>query len=173
MFESKVTTAVASELLTAADIKDAMRITFTDDDTLLGDLIKAARQAIEKHCSISIGTQTITSTLDLNGWEEIELPFGPVQSITTVTYKSDFATYSAAIASEDYDTDGVDYLTFTPFTSGRWKIVYQTGYSTLPDDLKSFWIRLVTFYYENRGDSGKIPDYLQKELINYKRLVWL
>lgn len=173
MFESKVTTGVTSELLTASDIKDAMRITFTDDDTYLGDLIKAARQAIEKHCSISIGTQTITSILDVNGWEEIEIPYGPLISLTTVSFKSDFDTYTAAVVSEDYDSDGVDFATFTPFTSGRWKLIYQAGYTTLPDDLKNYWIRLVSWYYENRGDVGKIPEAMKSDLINYKRLCWL
>ena len=173
MFESKVTTGVTTELLELADVTDSMRITFGDDDAVLTSLIKSARQAIEKHCGISIGTQTITSIIDLNSWEEIEIPFGPVQSITSVHVKTDFAEFTAAIASEDYDSDGVDFSTFTPFTSGRWKLVYQAGYTELPDDLKNYWIRLVSWYYENRGDVGTIPATLKADVINYKRLCWL
>lgn len=172
MLETKVTGAVVSELLTASDVKDALRITFTDDDTYITGLIVSARQAIEKYCGIAIGAQTITCTVDLNAWEEVEIPYGPIDTVTA-SYKSDFNEYTTAIAFEDYDTDGEDYKTFTPFTSGRWKLVYDCGYTTLPADLKNAWLRLIAWYYENRGDTGTIPASLKPELINYRRLFWL
>lgn len=172
MLQTKVITS-PEELLLVADVKAALAVTFTDDDTLLESLISASRETIEKYCGISIGSQSRECYVDINQWEEMEIPFGPVISLDAVSYKSDYGEYTAALSGEDYDSDGVDFLTFTPFTSGRWKLEYTAGYETLPNDLKNYWIRLVAWYYENRGDQGNIPEVLKKDFNSYKRLYFL
>lgn len=172
MVATKVTVDVASELLSVADVKSHLLITFTDHDTYLGDAVTSARKAIEKYCGISIGEKTVKAIIDVDAFEEIEIPLAPVISVTTVRYKSDIAEYTTAVASEDYDTDGLDFLTFTPFTQGRWELTYQAGYETLPEDLKTYWMRLVSWYFENRGDQGNIPETIKKDLDPYRRLAW-
>lgn len=173
ILETKIVTDNTSELLSLSDCKTALRISHSEDDAFLGDLITAARSAIEKFCVIAIGTKTIKTLADVNGWEQMPIPHPPIQTVSTVKYKSDYNQYELAVFGEDYDVDGLDRKTFVPFSNGRWELTYTAGYSTLPDDLKNYWIRLIAFYYENRGESSSIPDDLKRDLINYRQLDWL
>ncbi len=168
MQETKIVTA-PTDLLTVNDVKAALAVTYTDDDMLLTSLITSARLALEKYLGVAIGTQTLKTLVDLNGWEEFEIPYGPVTTLTTAKYKSDFGEYTLAIALDDYDVDGLDFKKFVPFTSGRWELTYEAGYATLPADLKTGWIRLVNWYYENRGDTGTLPEDVKRDVITYKR----
>lgn len=171
MWQTKILTDVSKDWLTGIDVKEALRISFEDDNQYIRELIGASRKAIEKHCGISIGTQTLKTIFDLNGYEEVEIPYGPVQSISTVKYKTGYGEYTTN--EDDYDTDGIDFKTFIPFITGRWELTYVAGYSTIPYDLKSIWVRLVGYYYENRGEVDSIPANIKKELLNYKRLTYL
>lgn len=168
MQQTKILTDVSKEWLTGVDVKEALRISFDDDNQYIKELINGARKAIEKYCGITIGTQTLKTVMDCHGYDEVEIPFGPVQSLTTVKYKTDFGEYTTN--TDDYDTDGLEFKTFIPFITGRWELTYTAGYSAIPYDLKSCWIRLVGFYYENRGDMDTIPKNIKNDLINYKRL---
>lgn len=171
--ESKIITDVTSELLSLSDVKTALRVSHSEDDAYLGSLITAGRQAIEKYCSISIGTKTIKTLVDLRGWEQMVIPYPPIQMVTTVKYKSDYGEYQNALFGEDYDIDGIDAKMFVPFSKGRWELSYTAGMTVLADDLKTYWTRLIAFYYENRGESQSIPDEIKRDLINYRQLDWL
>lgn len=166
MIETRIITDVTKDWLTTVDVKEALRISFDDDNMYLKDIINAARKSIEKYCSISIGSQTLVTTMDCNGFEEYEIPYGPVTFIQSVKIKDN----NSYTTSTDYTTDGLEYVTFIPNYSGRWQIRYTAGYSTIPNDLKNYWMRLVGYYYENRGESNSIPTELRRELINYRRL---
>lgn len=166
MIETRIITDVSKDWLTTVDVKEALRISYDDDNMLLKDIINAARKSIEKYCSISIGTQTLRTTIDCIGWDEYEIPYGPVQTLTTVKIKEN-NTY---VTSNEYTTDGQEYYTFIPYLTGRWQLTYSAGYSTIPSDLKNYWMRLVAYYYENRGESQTIPTELRRDLINYRRL---
>lgn len=168
MWQTKIVTDVTKDWLSGYDVKEALRISFDDDNQYIRDLINAARKAIEKHCGISIGTQSLKSILDLNGYEEVEIPYGPVQSISAIRYKTGYGEYTTN--EDDYDTDGLEFKTFIPFITGRWEITYTAGYTTIPYDLKNAWVRLVGYYYENRGETDGIPTNIKKDLLNYKRL---
>lgn len=168
--------------ITLDEVKAQAIITFTDDDTLLANLLKMATQHIENHCNISIQPKNIILVADWVG--EWELPYGPVTVISSVQTRlvpsgSGPATYQTA--QSNWVTDGTQYLTFSacndggfnpaiPFTgyfswgpfasrygqegSPRYKITYTTGYTvpTLPDDLKQAVLLQVCWLYENRGD---------------------
>lgn len=167
MIETRIITDVTKDWLTTVDVKEALRVSFDDDNYYIKDIINAARKTIEKYCSISIGTQTLRTVMDCHAYEEYEIPYGPVQSITSVKLKEN-NTYTTN--TTDYTNDGLEYKTFTPYIQGRWEINYTAGYSTIPTDLKGYWMRLVAYYYENRGETSTIPHELRRDLINYRRL---
>lgn len=155
MYSVKVKTAVATELVTVDDLKDYLRIDSSDEDALLTALAKQCIRRIEAYCGVSIGTQTRVWTWDTDGEEE-EIPYGPVQSITTAKYLSDTSTvpvtYDAATEGEQYVIDGEDFKTIEPLYGTRWKLEYNAGYTTLPDDLKLAILSEAAYRYENRGD---------------------
>lgn len=158
-----VETPVSTELLSAATVKARLKIEHTDEDAMIALLISEGRSLIEGFCGISIGEQERTVVADLCG--EYRLPFAPVDEMSEVLLKD--TTYAA---STNYSIDGVLFKTFTPGVSGRWKITYSCGYTsqTIPSGLKSAWIDLVAWMYENRGDMS-IPINIRQKLNAYTR----
>lgn len=156
MYDVKTVTDVSSEtaLVSLSDVKAHLYITHSDDDTYLTALIGKCRKMVEHYCNIAIGSQEKVWTVDLNENVEVLIPYQPVISVDAVTYKTDIATYEALTAT-DYDTDGEAKKTFTPFLSGRFKIEYTTGYTTVPADLKHAIVCQIAYLYENRGNEIK------------------
>lgn len=175
------TTVEPTELLSRADAKAHCKIDVIDDDTYIDFLITSVRKWIEKTCAISIGSQTKIWMADLQGGKEIEIPYGPVISITSAAYKTDLgSTYTTGVASTDYDSDGLEFKTFTPFFRKRWKVTYTCGYTSIPADIKEVWLMVILYIYENRGDvpanfrfraaSTAIPEYVTQMLNPHKRI---
>lgn len=84
----RVITQPTEEPVLAAECRLAARLSTTQLDSLIEDVyIPAARRVCEQRTGRSLVTQTLKLTLD--AWpadHEIELPFGPVQSVTSVKY---------------------------------------------------------------------------------------
>lgn len=151
MFDIKHVTQ-PSEAVTTTEVKRKLGITYTDDDTLLGEFITTARQQVERYCGIAIGSQTKEWWFDACDGYEYPIPYPPIISVDTVSLKTDLATYTTKTVSTDYDTDGAINKTFKPFTSGRWKVAYTCGYTTVPQALKDAIETQVVHLYEHRGD---------------------
>ncbi len=136
-----------SESLSLTDVKDHLRITTSDDDDSLRFLIASVRKQTERH----IGKTLVTST-----WEckfdsfavEINLPMGPVQSITTVAYT---------------DTDG-NAQTFTDFqydSRGRLRAAY--GYDW-PSTREMFDAVTVT-YVCGQTHAGNVDEDIKQAML--------
>jgi hypothetical protein len=127
-----------------ADFKTHARITFTDDDNVPRNLLKAARRAIEKYTGLSIVTKTITVQVN-NQAGGFELPYGPVISVTTVKDVDGGAL--------DYTTSGLEFKTLTNAYSFA-EIQYDAGLGTVPEDLKLAIMKQAMWDYEHRGDEA-------------------
>lgn len=161
----KVVTDATSLPCTVDEAKAYMRLTqFTDDDTLIESMIKAARQKIEQVAQITLNTKSLKAVVN-NPCGYIEIPFGPVQTITAVTD-------SDGNAVADYETAGNDFLLLISPTYENLTIEYDAGYETLPDILKLDVFRLVSYLYLNRGDSSSDP-FTFDLTKSYSRAKWL
>ncbi len=127
---AKVTSGPAAEPLTLGEVKAWAKIDTSDDDPLLASLIAAARESAENYLRRSLLTQTLRLTIDLDGSglddclgegvydlpasalygglpTVVELPKGPVQSITSVTtYGLDDAGTVFASSNYTLNADG-------------------------------------------------------------------
>ena len=74
-----------TEPVTTAYGKLHMRVSITEDDSLIGNLITASREYIERHCNQSFAAHTYRADL-WNFADCFELPMGPVQSVTHIKY---------------------------------------------------------------------------------------
>lgn len=79
------TSTSITEPVTTAYAKTHMRVDITADDTLIGNLVSAAREYAEQFCNRSFAVHTFRA--DLPGfYDEMVLPLQPIQSITHIKY---------------------------------------------------------------------------------------
>lgn len=154
-----VTTAVAKVHLRASSAT-------TEDDLIVG-YIEAARAMAQHYTGLAIGSQTLELAYDeFPGYgEAIELRYGPVTSITSVTYVDEdeiTQTIDAANYSLDsYNDPGwvipaVDYDWPTPIDAANCvKVRYVTGAAPAGAVLSAILLT-VGYLFENR-EAGELP----------------
>ena len=163
VLEVKQVESSVTEPVTVQEAKDWMKVDLTDDDTLIEELITVARKQVEGYLCISLVPKTITAILN-NSQGGIELPYGPVASITSVKDEDDIA-----IEATEYLPQGEDYKTIkTPYD--YLKVVYVTEANT---EYKTGVLQQILYLYENRGDvnAGQLSPMVKMTLKPYRR-VW-
>ena len=194
---AKSTTYVGSEPLTLADVKAHLYIDGTQDDTLVGELITQCRSAIEDFCHISIVPKSVTATISIDNvphlsyqsvltayqaYVAIELPLGPVGSVSSVSWIDDQQNTNILVAGQDYFLRGASFQTLYVNNSyNNLIVVYETGYSVVPYALLLAIKNECSFRFENRGDG--LNRYASQNVglsegaeflaTPYKRLTWL
>ena len=137
---------MAAEPVSLTEVKSWLRIKeFSDDDSLLSELIKSTRKHLEKFTGLSFGSKTVKATMTLDS-EWMEIPYGPVTGIVSV-YR--------------WDEGAGEFQAYTDFKSfeskirvqseGIYRITYLAGFAPLPEDLKTDIKVLVAWQYQNRG----------------------
>lgn len=101
--------APAAEPISTADAKEHLRVTVSDDDSYIDDLVIAARKNLEGILDRKLITQTWDLYLDR--WpagDSIVLPFGSLQSVTSVKF---------------YDRDDTEYtLSSSVYRVATWEV---------------------------------------------------
>jgi hypothetical protein len=135
----KIDTAWSTSAVATSDQKSFMRVDFSDDDSLITELIKASQNVIETYLNRSITTQTLSLFLDrLPFYNDIKLqegiytapdleyntnfivlPKAPVASVTHVKYY-DNDDNASTFAATNYYVDTI---------SQQARIVLKTGSS--------------------------------------------
>ena len=150
-----------------------------DDDNKLIDLIETARGMVEDYTGKSLLTQSWDMIIDAAPYS-IDLPRPPLQSVTGVYVTDDDGVETPVDASlyrvDTFSTPGRVFLkpgqcwpSYTDIAGFR--VRYVTGYTTValvPRGLKSAIIMLVSYLYNNPGDTrgtvtfagqqGQLPD---------------
>ncbi|HNX82476.1 MAG TPA: phage head-tail connector protein [Candidatus Omnitrophota bacterium] len=179
-----------SELTTLANVKTALSIVNTDDDAYLNSLIARVTDEAETYCRRKFADATYTEKYDGNGCQSMQLKQYPITSITSVHDDLDRAFLSdTLIDSDDYVFDaesGILTLDWSIFSRGvqNIQVVYNAGYTTMPQDLEQAAIMLVSSYYlafkaainaTVGQDIGSKPYYLKKDayviLDRYQRMI--
>ena len=147
--------------VTEDECKAQSKITTTADDTLLTSYIAVATAHVETVIGRSIMPQTWQQHLD--GFQDtMLLPKGPVQSVSFVKYYDEdsvLQTLDPAVYAVDNVADnGPHWLLLKadqawPATACGANVVfmeYDTGFTTVPLEIKQAIILLVEHYYDNR-----------------------
>jgi uncharacterized phiE125 gp8 family phage protein len=166
MRQIKINSVTGSEIVTTQDVKDYVRIDTSADDTIIGRMIEQARIWCENYISRDIVAKTRTYYVDrTNG--VFDIPFAPVNSITSVTVQGEAAEYTVlGLDNETIELDGG--------SAEQVKVSYST--TGLSDGLlKQAILQLVSTYYDNRADyvSGsinEIPSNVKSILSSYKSM---
>lgn len=161
------------------DVDESDATEFDDDDDLIETLIVAARKKLEKLYGISIVEKTLRAVItNLAG--DIEIPQGPIISITSLkNSEGDDIEYTITGYTEDELEDDInDFVTLECPNYCKMVMVYEAGYTSVPEPLKIEILRMVAWYFTNRGDVNVRPSqygfegfqYLTGE---YNRNSWL
>jgi uncharacterized phiE125 gp8 family phage protein len=165
-----LTTPPAIEPITLAEAKAHLKVDTTDDDTLIGTLISAARSRAELLTSRAFISQGWTFWLDAWPCSEIEIPIAPLQNIASITvygpddsanvldasaYQIDAASAPARVVLKE--TAPVNLRKINAI-----EIVFTAGYgnaeSDVPSPIREAILEFVADFYANRGDvSGDTP----------------
>lgn len=154
--------SVTGSEVTIAEVKEAMGITGTAQDTILANLLARVIEDIENNVIFrKLSVQTHTDYYN-GGTSRIFLKNYPLVAITSI---NDDPFYEFA---SDTLIEATDYYTFNDageivlkaynFMSGEKnvKIVYSAGYSTFPRDLKEAIIKMVYAEYLTLRASGNV-----------------
>ena len=143
MRQIKINSTTGSEIVTATQVKNYARIDTSADDDLIARQITQARIWCENYISRDIVAKNRTHYLDETAGI-IDLPFGPIASISSVTVDGDaYTSYTAeGLDNETIDMDG---------PAKKVKVTYVT--SGLDDSLlQQAILQLAATYYDNRAE---------------------
>ena len=153
--------------ISVADAKAHLRVTHSNHDNLIEDLIWGGVQAFEKRANVCLSSQAWKVFLD-KGYEEIEIWKYPVTEVTIIQYYND-SNVLTTLSTDDYytniDTGSVgDYnprpllITVEDLPStydnrdDAFVITFTAGYSTIDYDVKQAILAWVYRMYENPND---------------------
>lgn len=144
-----VSASTDDPVISTADMRDFLRITGTDNDTLIAAYVSAATEAVKEYCQLALRTETLTYRADgfpgvdyaaidrmgpgtftasvpyvLGAGGVLDLPYPPLQSVTSI---------------KTYDRSN----SVSTFDSAKYQIDLQTGRiflnegETWPSDLRA------------------------------------
>ncbi len=146
-----------SEPLTLAEAKLYLRVDGNEEDSLIADLISAARDAAEKYLRNSLVEQQWKLSFDDYAPQTVTLAYGPVVSVESVTLidrDGNAQIYSSSLYSLNA---GKDALRFNTVLYGhRIEILYNTGYGNpadIPAPIRYGMLAHIAAMYEQRGEA--------------------
>lgn len=152
--------------VTVDEAKTHLRVTGTDHNTLISDLIYGAAKQFEKRANVCLSLQRWRAFCD-KGYEEIELWKYPITSIDLIQYYND-SNVITTLSTDDYfsnvDSGSNGYIARpvvvvvedVPSTYERddaFIITFTAGYSKIDYDVKQALLSWVYRKYENPNDA--------------------
>tara|TARA_Y100001951_G_scaffold104421_1_gene115952 strand:+ start:1649 stop:2191 length:543 start_codon:yes stop_codon:yes gene_type:complete len=178
MRQSKINSTTGSEIVANSEMKNYLRVDHNIDDTLISEMVTQSRQYLENYISRDIVAKTRTYYLDTSDGV-INIPFGPVASIESVTVDGTAATHTVVgLDKETIELDSQPSYVVNNRLPGQYEKV-KINYTTagLADKLlKNSIMQMVSTLYDNRTDfkSGttviELPTQSKKLIDSYKSM---
>lgn len=175
----------ATEPITTAEAKAQARVTITDDDTEIDAFIASAGAYVENYLCRRLVTQTWDITFDEFPCtiDALELPYGPIQSVTSIAYLDSGGT-STTFSSSYWTLDSKRIVPRIYLAFGQiWPIVRLIenavtvrvvagygAYTAIPPNIRHSMKVIVAASYENREFT--VPDVAIK-LLAQEKSSWL
>lgn len=196
----KLITAPTQEPVTVAEAKAWIRVDASTEDAVVGNLITAARQYVERQAQIAIMPQTWRAQFD--AWPEAEpdgrgaflppsllLPRPPLVSVASLKYYPADGSAQVTMDAEEFQVDDVSYPgrvaplpdeSWPTLASGRLgavQIDYQAGYAdaaAVPMCIKQAILLIVAHWYEHRESvlTGTISKEIEQSASNLIAQEW-
>lgn len=144
-----------STIIPIAEVKNFCKIDIDEDDALLDELQLAAINICEGATNIGFRFRTIEAVIN-NGYGGAYLPYGPVDTVTTIDTKT----------PETNQVLGVKWKQIDWPRTNRVTVIYTAGYRTLPFDLKTGLLQCIFYLYDERKRSENAYPPIYKETLN-------
>ncbi len=155
-------TPPATEPLTLAETKLYLRVDGTDEDSLISDMIVAAREAAEHYLRRSLITRQWTLAYNDCVSGRVPLPMGPVQSIVDVRMIAEDSTETIVDTSLYTLSAARTHLCFSQSVSAhRIEITYEAGYgmaADIPYPIRQGMLSHIAELFDGRAAAGFLPD---------------
>ena len=146
----QIKTDLTTEPVTLAEAKIYLNVDYNSWDSLIGTLISSARTKLEKYTGCTFATKTLVSTFQQVA-DNIDIPYGPIQSITNVKSIDETGTKTTLTAGKDYLITGNTFKNIRFFgIDTPIEIEYVAGYTALPADLKVSILKQIDMDFEYR-----------------------
>lgn len=178
--------------VTVAECKDHLNVDFSDDDTLIGEMLNAAIAAMDAPNGMvgkAIATQTWTWKLERQiGNTVLHVPVVPFLDVVSIKYYDTANVQQTATLSDFTFYGNEDYGHIEPVISwplmydrhDALEIVFQAGYGDpedCPSNLKLACKMLVAHWYEHREGISDMSlfdvPFAVESMINLNRIGWV
>ncbi len=175
----KIVTDLASEPVSLSEAKSYLNVDTNNWDTLIGLLISSARTKMERYTGCSFAPKSLVATF-MQTANEIEIPYGPVISLTSVKSIDEAGVKTTLVDGTDYIVIGTSFKTIRFYETGTpIELTYTAGYNPLPLDLKVAILKQVGMdfeYRENVSDGSTITELsngAKQTAASYRRILFL
>ena len=178
-----VTVAAAAEPVTLAEAKAQCRVDGSDEDTLIGGIIKSARAYVEDYTGTITTSRTVAVKCDSFA-DFAHFPVVPLASVSSVSYV-DGAGATQTLAASVYEVRADGLQASLALKSGQSWPSIQSGSritvtavvgGTTDDAVKLAILLLVSDYYDHRGNTAfgtnqptELPHAVTALLANHRR----
>ena len=174
----QIKTDLVEEPVTLYSMKEYLNVDYQSWDSLISVLISGARTKLERYTGCSFGTKTLVATFQQVA-DNIDIPYGPIQSITHVKSIDETGVKTTLVAGTDYLVTGNNFknIRFYNVVEGPIEIEYVAGYVSLPADLKVAIMKQVGIdfeYRENVLDSSaatELSNGAKQAAASYRRII--
>jgi hypothetical protein len=142
LLDTRIITDYSTLAVSLADAKKYMKVSFSDDDTVITSLIKNATAWLENYTGKSYGSRRVEITIELNAREFYELN-GPVTTLHSIEQVG-----QGTFTTGEYELFGNQIKVYT---SGIYYINFTYGFTTIPEDAKNDILSITAYTYQNRG----------------------
>ncbi len=170
-------TAPSTEPVTLAEAKLYLRVDNTNEDTLITDLITAARMVAENWLKRSLITQSWKLAFDNAVASSVYLPMGPVNSVISVIIVNQDGSTTTVDPSQYWLNAAQNALVLNSTLTGfRIEMSYNAGYGVaeaVPKPIKQGILGHIAAMYDSRGNDGdsRIPEQVAALYAPYREVV--
>jgi uncharacterized phiE125 gp8 family phage protein len=178
--------AVASEPITLSEAKSHIRVSNSNEDTMISAMITAAREYCENFCGRSFAQKEVVMFIsELGGHNEFDLVQSPVESVDEVLSVAQDGTETALTLNGDFFIIGNNKKmiraanSFSSEATDSLKITFTTK-DECPTAIKQAILKLISAMWENRSVSVESGVQSESDLFNvrsilnaYKTRAWI
>lgn len=177
-YNLKIITPPSSEPVTVTEVKEHTRVSGDDQDTTIGKWITSGRELAEHAQRRAYVSQTLEISFDKFPSVPFFLPRPPVTEVKimkyydtenaeTEIYNSDTPTGSESNYLIDIDSEparitlsyGCSWPSVVLRDINAFKVKYDAGYTSVPENVKDAIMLYCDWRYENRGaETNIVPD---------------